>query len=147
MTADPRPSFQMPPEAAAAVKAGNLIEAIKVVRQETGLGLKEAKDFVEAHIHSPRQVAPTRPSSPHGFPLEAHLELRHGNKIDAIKIVRAKQGLGLKEAKDAVEAYIAMHPDMPPSVRQSSGQRLIVVALLVFLIAMAAGVGAVLWLV
>jgi len=30
--------------------------------------------------------------------------LRRGNKIEAIKIYREKTGVGLKEAKDAVEA-------------------------------------------
>lgn len=29
-------------------RAGNVIEAIKVYREATGLGLKEAKDFVDA---------------------------------------------------------------------------------------------------
>lgn len=36
---------------------------------------------------------------------EAVAALRRGNKIEAIKITREKQRLGLKEAKDAVEAY------------------------------------------
>ena len=32
--------------------------------------------------------------------------LRHGNKIEAIKIVRGERNIGLKEAKDAVENYV-----------------------------------------
>jgi ribosomal protein L7/L12 len=35
-------------EARAAVAAGNKIEAIKIVREQSGLGLKAAKDLVES---------------------------------------------------------------------------------------------------
>lgn len=45
----------LPPEAAQAMARGNKIQAIKLVREHTGLGLKEAKDLVEAHEEaSPR---------------------------------------------------------------------------------------------
>ena len=44
------------------------------------------------------------------IPQTALAALRRGNKIEAIKIVRAELGLGLKEAKDAVEAYERAHP-------------------------------------
>lgn len=36
--------------AIAALQMGNVIEAIKVTRRETGLDLKGAKDLVDAHI-------------------------------------------------------------------------------------------------
>ena len=36
--------------------------------------------------------------------------LHQGNKIDAIKIVREERGIGLKEAKDAVEDYVRRQP-------------------------------------
>ena len=38
--------------------------------------------------------------------------IQRGRKIDAIKILRAETGLGLKEAKEAVEAHVARHPDL-----------------------------------
>lgn len=38
---------------------------------------------------------------------EAVAELERGNKIAAIKSVRAASGLGLKEAKDIVDQYLA----------------------------------------
>lgn len=41
---------QMPAQALAALQRNNKIEAIKIVRQEHGIGLKEAKDFVESHV-------------------------------------------------------------------------------------------------
>lgn len=42
------PTEPLPPEVLAALQRGNKIEAIKLLRQLTGLGLKEAKDAVEA---------------------------------------------------------------------------------------------------
>ncbi|QJR15902.1 ribosomal protein L7/L12 [Usitatibacter palustris] len=39
----------LPAAVAEALKAGNKIEAIKRLRVVTGLGLKEAKDWIEAH--------------------------------------------------------------------------------------------------
>jgi hypothetical protein len=39
----------LPPAALDAIKAGHAIEAIKIVREATGLGLKEAKDLVDAY--------------------------------------------------------------------------------------------------
>jgi ribosomal protein L7/L12 len=39
-------------EAIAALKRGNAIEAIKLVRSATGLGLKESKDVVDGYLKS-----------------------------------------------------------------------------------------------
>ena len=41
--------------------------------------------------------------------------LHHGNKIDAIKIVREERNIGLKEAKDAVEDYVRSQPALQSS--------------------------------
>lgn len=35
-----------------------------------------------------------------------------GNKIEAIKVLRVEQHIGLKEAKDIVDDYIASHPEL-----------------------------------
>jgi hypothetical protein len=43
---------QLPSAAIAALHQGNRIEAIKIVRQERGIGLKEAKDAVEQYVQS-----------------------------------------------------------------------------------------------
>jgi ribosomal protein L7/L12 len=97
-------------EVQALVARGNKIEAIKRLRDLTGLGLKEAKDYVES--------LPSIPSSGDDFPPDAQPaprslsemdldELRalvaQGNKIVAIKRCRELTGLGLKEAKDFVD--------------------------------------------
>ena len=36
--------------------------------------------------------------------------LQRGNKIEAIKLLRQERGIGLKEAKDAVEQYVKADP-------------------------------------
>jgi hypothetical protein len=55
--------------------------------------------------------APMTSLSPdRSIPSQAIAELQQGRKIEAIRLVRAAQGLGLKEAKDAVEAYIQAQP-------------------------------------
>ena len=46
MTNEPTPPSGLSPAAIAALWKGQMIEAIKVVRQEQNLGLKEAKDAV-----------------------------------------------------------------------------------------------------
>lgn len=42
------PPAGVSPEVFAAVQKGNKIEAIKIYREQTGLGLKEAKDFIDS---------------------------------------------------------------------------------------------------
>jgi hypothetical protein len=45
--------------------------------------------------------------------------LTKGHKIEAIKIVRQQWGIGLKEAKDAVDGYVAARPDLTAQIRQA----------------------------
>ena len=47
-----------PVAARAAIDAGQLIEAIKIVRQTHGLDLAEARDWVERERDTPGAVAP-----------------------------------------------------------------------------------------
>jgi ribosomal protein L7/L12 len=42
--------MQISARAIDALKQGSKIEAIKIVREETGMGLKEAKETVERHL-------------------------------------------------------------------------------------------------
>ncbi len=48
----PRPASDLPKAAVEALWHGNVIEAIKVVREERNIGLKEAKSLVNAYIAS-----------------------------------------------------------------------------------------------
>jgi hypothetical protein len=52
MSNKPRRSPDLPKAAIEALRHGNLIEAIKVVRQERNIGLTEAKGVVEAYLTS-----------------------------------------------------------------------------------------------
>lgn len=96
----------------AAIHAGNKLEAIKLFRQATGVGLKEAKEVIDGMeknvaAYPPKTtLAAERPSTV-SISREAMSQvfsyLRAGNKIEAIKLYREQTGLGLKEAKDAVD--------------------------------------------
>ena len=92
--------------------SGKKIEAIKLFRTLYGVGLNEAKDAVEkiasgAPVDMPG--APVQSSSLADADQAARLAemaqlARTGKKIEAIKLYRALYGVGLKQAKDAVEA-------------------------------------------
>ena len=95
-------------EVRALLAQGNKIAAIKRVRELTSMGLKEAKDYVEAL--PPGGAMPPLPAARQDMPIDATTDaelralLAQGNKIAAIKRVRELTGVGLKEAKDYVEA-------------------------------------------
>ena len=88
------------------LRAGRKIEAIKRYRELTGVGLKDAKDAVEA-LEAGRSASLPAKSSLLRQVNDSEIEqqIRSGHLIDAIKLYREKTGVGLKEAKDAVEAW------------------------------------------
>lgn len=43
-------NVEMPYEALEALRSGQLIDAIKITREKTGLGLKESKELVEKYL-------------------------------------------------------------------------------------------------
>lgn len=114
----PHSDIRLPPEAAAALARGELIQAIKIVRGATGLDLKEAKDLVEAYAAHPDagkrliHALDTKAAATQlVFPQQAADALARGALIDAIKHMRAANPqLGLKEAKDAVDAIVKRRP-------------------------------------
>jgi len=88
----------------AAIGAGNKIAAIKLYRDATGAGLAEAKDAIEliaAGKPPPSGAAATQPTD---AMQEVSALLAAGRKIEAIRVYRTATGVGLKEAKDAVDA-------------------------------------------
>lgn len=111
-------STEIPPEAKAAADRGELIEAIKITRQITSLGLKEAKEAVDAYLHG---ATSTNSRGNVQIPLQAVSALHQGSLIDAIKRTREATGLGLKEAKEAVENYLAAHPNTNEQFRAARG--------------------------
>jgi hypothetical protein len=55
------------------------------------------------------------------FPEDVLTAIRANRKIEAIKLVRKHQNIGLKEAKHLVDAYIEKHPPSVGSRSQRSG--------------------------
>ena len=95
------------------LRQGGKIAAIKRYRELHGVGLKEAKDAIDARAAGLATPTPAHAQPAHAPPThdpEVLAFLRGGSKIQAIKRYRELHGIGLKEAKDAVEA-IVLPPD------------------------------------
>lgn len=112
----------------------NKIEAIRLYREATGVGLKEAKDAVEYAMaypeRAPSHLMRSDASEPRKMkskeagidwdvllsgPMQALLP---DKKIDAIKFYREATGAGLKEAKDAIEEYLLNPEAVPAKIRR-----------------------------
>ena len=93
----------LPPEVREAIDRGDALEAIKLLRKRTGFGLKEAKDAVERGVRGEAVELHGRAALPEALPPPVAAALLQGDKVGAIKLMREHAGLGLKEAKDAIE--------------------------------------------
>ena len=95
-------------EVAQLLAQGGKLEAIRLVRTRTGAGLAEAKELVEA-IGRDEAIVPPAPGLAATIERAQRMseEVRRlaaqGQKIEAIKLLREKSGIGLKEAKDLVD--------------------------------------------
>jgi len=100
-----------PPELLAQLRAlcaeGNKIEAIKLLRAATHSSLGEAKEAVERIAAGQAPAWPAYAVPVGDVPPELESELRGllatGNKIEAIKVLRAATGSSLADAKAMVE--------------------------------------------
>lgn len=105
------------------IAEGRIIDAIKVVRQFTNLGLKEAKEYVE-QLQKNRSVLPPPVSKKKEFSPEIQDQVRElarqGQKIEAIKLVRQHTDWGLTQAKDYVEQLEQGISNPPPPVSQGA---------------------------
>jgi len=108
----------LPEAARAALARGRTIEAIRVVREVEGIGLKAAKARIDAcsgHASAgagaPSSAGATDASHP--LPPAAQAALAHGEIIAAIKIVREVEGIGLKAAKARVDAHHGRRRGLP----------------------------------
>jgi hypothetical protein len=90
---------KLPPEAIAALQRGSLIEAIKIVRDKTGMDLKSSKEAVERYANgegtpadwqegdwgrSEPEGAGMQGNGPAAVPSAALTALAKGNKIEAV---------------------------------------------------------------
>ena len=140
----PHPSLApLPPDVLEALDQGNTIEAIKRLRTATGLGLKEAKEAIDAHFAG--RPAQPRPSiaAMATLPFAVMAALRKGDRLEAIRLMREKGGLGLKEAKEAVEAFArqqsaADRDRAPGEVPRRSGAGWVILILVLVAVALLA---------
>ena len=110
------------------VTAGQKIHAIKLYRDHSGVGLKEAKDRIEhwsvsttaphsaavSHTTAPHSSITATPSSvraslPPSVASTIDAQVAGGSAIAAIKTLREHTGLGLKESKNVIDAWPHTH--------------------------------------
>lgn len=110
----------LPQAARDAADRGELLAAIEFTRHALGVDLAEAQRSVNAYL---RGTTPAPPTLGNQVPAQAVASIMRGNLIEAIKHTRAATGLGLKEAKDAVEKYIAENPHVKSQATSSNAER------------------------
>lgn len=99
-----------------ALNRGDKLRAIRLYRDQTGVGLKEAKHRVEGRVGSGTEISRVaelvdRAVEARGIAFDPYpglaervgLEARSSGKISAIKLYRQETGADLREAKEAVE--------------------------------------------
>lgn|SRR5690606_20608230 len=98
------------PQAIEATSAGRQLDAIRLLRADNGLGLREAKEAVEAYASGHRDVVSHDPSAGR-YPEPGRAEsaridqlMREGREVDAVRELRKATGMGLKDAADWVQA-------------------------------------------
>jgi ribosomal protein L7/L12 len=94
-------------------RAGNLITAIMLYRDLTGVSLKEAKDAVEAiargePVNLPASAASAAPSL--GAEAQIRKLVADGKKLEAVKLYRQLTEADLSSAVDAVDAIVSGKP-------------------------------------
>ncbi|MEO7392869.1 MAG: hypothetical protein ABIU58_11890 [Ramlibacter sp.] len=101
------PPDSLPAQVQEALRRGNVMEAIKLLRASGNFGLKEAKELLEAHQRGAAGSKPPPPraaaTAPGTIPPSVADAMQKGNKLEAIGLLRQQAGLGLKEAREAIE--------------------------------------------
>jgi ribosomal protein L7/L12 len=108
------------------LREGQSLTAIKRFREVTGLGLRESKEAIEALMAGRGLPAAAGDASVDEAKIVALL--RENQFLQAIKEYRTATGLGLKDAKEAVEAIAARH-GVRPTQKGCLGMILLVIAL------------------
>jgi hypothetical protein len=86
-----------------------------IVASSSLSGYKRYKNILLPHFLITMGNKPRRPSD---LPKAAVEALWHGNVIEAIKVVRQERSIGLKEAKESIDAYIASQPALKKKMEQ-----------------------------
>ena len=134
------PPSELPADVVAAIADGRKIEAIKLLRTQWGISLPEAKSFVDAFELDASHSAIHPPfANDDELPEDVLAAIRAGNKLKAIKLLRQHRNLGLKAAKQIVDARFYAKP-RPQSPGNSSENPLTNIVIAVVLVAIAAGI-------
>ncbi len=92
------------------IERGQTLEAVKKLREKTGIGLGDAKAWVDAHRGGESASAPRAPGLPDRELEEDVLALlRRGNTIAGIRTWRERTGSDLKTSREAIEALALAH--------------------------------------
>jgi ribosomal protein L7/L12 len=102
----------LPEHIAELIRNGRKIEAIKMLRLETGVDLKTAKEAVD-RLDADPAFDPVPALNAEGIPDDVLLLAWEGQLIPAIRLLRQQSGLGLKEANEIVQ-QLPVDPDLPP---------------------------------
>ncbi|MFM9844788.1 MAG: ribosomal protein L7/L12 [Dongiaceae bacterium] len=93
------------------VASGRTIEAVKLLREVTGLSLKEAKEAVDrcaqgGSLDIAEDLAAYRSALHGAAQVDGEIKslLESGRKIEAIKLMRERSGLDLATAKDIIDS-------------------------------------------
>jgi ribosomal protein L7/L12 len=95
--------IQLPEDVRAALAAGKKIDAVRLLRTRTGLGLAQAKAAVEAG-HLPD--APPQQGLAAALPAEVQAALAGGHMLQALKLLRQSKGVGLKQGKATADEAV-----------------------------------------
>ncbi len=86
--------------------AGRKLDAIALIRSETGMSLAESKAFAESLVET---TAPQASGNVDELEQEVIARMQESGKIAAIKWYREQRNVGLKDAKLAVEEIATRH--------------------------------------
>lgn len=113
------------------VATGDYLDAARRLQSRTGLSLEEAAAEIERLRAGITPLDPAAaPAEPDPITPAIAEAIRAGRKIEAIKLYRQAYGVGLKEAKDAVDVHetanrgITRTPKNPPSAKPGLLRRL-----------------------
>ena len=106
--AEPRRHDALRMEVTSLLAQGGKMEAIKLMRDKKGMGLAEAKAAVETIGREEAIVAPAPGlvatiQRAQQMSEEVRRLATTGRKVEAIRMLREKSGIGLREAKDLVD--------------------------------------------
>lgn len=108
------------------VAQGAYLDAARLLQSRRAITLDEAAAEIDRLRHEITLLDPDaaagRPAADPITPAIAEA-IRSGRKIEAIKLYRQANGVGIKEAKDAVDAHEAVTPGKPRSAAPKQAAR------------------------